>query len=134
LKPYYERGGLVIYHGDCRAVMPSLPADSVDLVLADPPYGIKQADWDAYVPLDWFGDALRLLRQSGAAYVFGDSVKLAELQAIWQMRGVQWAGRIAWCYEEGPASQKCVGVQARGLLVLAREAALNDGPPRGEQI
>jgi DNA modification methylase len=38
LKPYYEGGGITIYHGDCREVLPSLGA--VDLVLTDPPYGI----------------------------------------------------------------------------------------------
>ena len=102
MKPYYEHDGITIYHGDCRTVMPRLDADSIDLVLADPPYGIKQAKWDTYVPLDWFGDAVRLLRVTGAAYVFGDSVTLSELQAIWQMRGVVWAGRIVWCYEDGP--------------------------------
>lgn len=35
-KPYYEHAGITIYHGDCREVLPSLPAP--DLVLTDPPY------------------------------------------------------------------------------------------------
>lgn len=39
MKPYYDDGkGIVIYHGDCREVLPSLP--KADLVLTDPPYGI----------------------------------------------------------------------------------------------
>jgi DNA modification methylase len=38
-KPYYDDGhGIVIYHGDCRTILPHLP--KVDLVLTDPPYGI----------------------------------------------------------------------------------------------
>jgi site-specific DNA-methyltransferase (adenine-specific) len=39
VKPYYsdERAGIVIYHGDCRDILPQLGA--VDLVLTDPPYG-----------------------------------------------------------------------------------------------
>ncbi|MFN3078192.1 MAG: hypothetical protein ABT940_15255, partial [Alphaproteobacteria bacterium] len=37
--PYYDDGkGIVIYHGDCREILPLLP--KVDLVLTDPPYGI----------------------------------------------------------------------------------------------
>jgi len=36
--PYYERDGIVIYHADCRDVLPHL--EPVDLVLTDPPYGI----------------------------------------------------------------------------------------------
>jgi site-specific DNA-methyltransferase (adenine-specific) len=35
--PYYDDGnGMVIYHGDCREILPHLP--NVDLVLTDPPY------------------------------------------------------------------------------------------------
>jgi len=37
-KPYYDEGGITIYHGDCRDILPLLP--KVDLVLTDPPYGI----------------------------------------------------------------------------------------------
>ena len=40
--PYYDDGnGIVIYHGDCREILPHLP--KVDLVLTDPPYGINHA-------------------------------------------------------------------------------------------
>lgn len=31
--------GITLYHGACRAVIPTLAPDSVDLVLTDPPYG-----------------------------------------------------------------------------------------------
>jgi site-specific DNA-methyltransferase (adenine-specific) len=37
MQPYYDDGhGIVIYHGDCLEILPSLP--SVDLVITDPPY------------------------------------------------------------------------------------------------
>jgi len=39
VKPYYERDGIVIYHGDCREVLPTL--GPVDVVLTDPPYNSK---------------------------------------------------------------------------------------------
>ena len=38
-KPYYDEGGITIYHADCRDILPHLP--KVDLVLTDPPYGIN---------------------------------------------------------------------------------------------
>jgi len=41
MKPYYEHGGITIYHGDCRAVLPNL--QRVDAVVTDPPYGINAA-------------------------------------------------------------------------------------------
>ena len=37
--PYYSHAGITIYHGDCREILPEIPAGSVDLVLTDPPYG-----------------------------------------------------------------------------------------------
>jgi site-specific DNA-methyltransferase (adenine-specific) len=39
VKPYYEHGGITIYHGDCREILPSLAYARAELV-TDPPYGI----------------------------------------------------------------------------------------------
>lgn len=39
MQPYYDEGGVTIYHGDCREVLPGLWGAS--LVLTDPPYGIN---------------------------------------------------------------------------------------------
>lgn len=38
-KPYYQDDAVTIYHADCRDILPHLP--KVDLVLTDPPYGLK---------------------------------------------------------------------------------------------
>jgi DNA modification methylase len=35
--PYYDDGQCVIYHGDCREVLPSL---SIQSIVTDPPYGL----------------------------------------------------------------------------------------------
>jgi site-specific DNA-methyltransferase (adenine-specific) len=40
MKPYYEHGGITIYHSDCREVLPDVWF-GVDLLLTDPPYGIS---------------------------------------------------------------------------------------------
>lgn len=47
MTPYYEHAGIVIYHGDCRELAPDLP--SIDVVIADPPYGDTSLDWDTPV-------------------------------------------------------------------------------------
>jgi DNA modification methylase len=47
MKPYYDDGnGITLYHGDCREILPTLP--KVDLVLADPPYGIGYAKYESH--------------------------------------------------------------------------------------
>jgi DNA modification methylase len=48
LKPYYQDEYVTIYHGDCREILPSLAP--VDLLLTDPPYGIKYVHGAALGP------------------------------------------------------------------------------------
>lgn len=47
MKPYYDQGGITIYHGDAREVMAWL--GMVDVVVTDPPYGETSLDWDVRV-------------------------------------------------------------------------------------
>ena len=50
LSPYYDEGGIVIYHGDCREILPQL--DEVDHVITDPPYSAHTH------AKQWIGSAL----------------------------------------------------------------------------
>jgi DNA modification methylase len=43
MQPYYQRGGITIYLGDCREIVSRLDLPSVDLALLDPPYGVNGA-------------------------------------------------------------------------------------------
>ena len=73
MTPYYDDGkGIVIYHGDCRDVLPTLEAGSVDLVLTDPPYGEHQAVWDTAKPCESIWDQMqRILVSGGVLYYWG---------------------------------------------------------------
>jgi len=37
-KPYFTRDSFVLYKSDCMKVMKQLPANSIDMIFADPPY------------------------------------------------------------------------------------------------
>jgi DNA modification methylase len=39
MKPYYEHGGITIFHGDCREILPTVQAD---VLVTDPPYGLGE--------------------------------------------------------------------------------------------
>jgi site-specific DNA-methyltransferase (adenine-specific) len=67
LKPYFEEDGIVIYHGDCREIMPQL--DPVQCVIADPPYGDTSLEWDLRVE-GWLEAALGVLKP-GTLWCFG---------------------------------------------------------------
>ena len=41
MKPYYSRDGITLYHADCRELLATMPAGSVDAVVTDPPYGVS---------------------------------------------------------------------------------------------
>ena len=45
MTPYYQHGGITIYHGDCREVS----IDRVDAIVTDPPYGETSLEWDKQV-------------------------------------------------------------------------------------
>ena len=38
--------------GDCLELMKDIEDESIDLVLADPPYGITACRWDSIIPLE----------------------------------------------------------------------------------
>lgn len=41
-----------LHFGDCLDVLPTLPDQSVDMVLCDLPYGTTRNSWDSIIPLD----------------------------------------------------------------------------------
>lgn len=64
MTPYYECSGITIYHGDCRDVLPSVRAD---VVVTDPPYGMKKEAWDELLPPESW---LPMARALGPVAVF----------------------------------------------------------------
>jgi DNA modification methylase len=80
MKPYYEHSGITIYHGDCLEILPTLAPASVDLVVTDPPYGMKyESNWngagdpivgDDSVPIEWLREVRRLSKSRTALYWF----------------------------------------------------------------
>ncbi len=51
MRPYYDRGGITIYHGDCREIMPLLERVPA-LLITDPPYAETSLPWDQW-PSGW---------------------------------------------------------------------------------
>jgi len=56
-----------LLQGDCLERMNEIPDQSVDLVLADPPYGTTACKWDSVIPIEPMWEHLkRLIRPNGA--------------------------------------------------------------------
>lgn len=58
-----------ILHGDCLDIMPTIPDASVDMVLADLPYGVTQNSWDEVIPFDQLWGQYRRVAKLNAAIV-----------------------------------------------------------------
>ena len=75
-----------LYRGDCLDIMPSLPDNSVDLVVIDPPYNINKDHWDKIDNyIEWMGSVFleiqRVIKDNGSFYFFhNDFLKMVELQ------------------------------------------------------
>lgn len=69
-----------LYEGDCLAVLPTLPADSVDLVLCDLPYGTTRNKWDSVIDLpSLWREYRRVLKPRGAVALTGQGLFTARL-------------------------------------------------------
>jgi site-specific DNA-methyltransferase (adenine-specific) len=66
MKPFYDRNGITIFHGDSRKILPKLGL--VDCVVADPPYGDTSLDWD--VPISGWLPHVKL-KEGGSVWCFG---------------------------------------------------------------
>ena len=58
--------------GDCLERMKEIPSGSVDLVLADPPYGKISCEWDSVIDFTLMWEQLnRIIKKNGAIVLFG---------------------------------------------------------------
>ncbi len=58
--------------GDCLERMKEIPDGSVDMILADPPYGTTACKWDSVIPLEPMWEQLkRIIKTNGAIVLFG---------------------------------------------------------------
>ena len=61
-----------LMQGDCLEKMKDIPDGSVDLILADPPYGTTACKWDSVIPFDQMWERLnKLIKPNGAIVLFG---------------------------------------------------------------
>ncbi|MFM5422227.1 site-specific DNA-methyltransferase [Aeromonas veronii] len=58
-----------LLQGDCLSLLPSLPDSSIDMVLADPPYGTTQCKWDSVIDMAAMWRELERVCKPNAAIV-----------------------------------------------------------------
>ena len=95
-----------IWQGDVFDFLGKFDDQSVDLVVADPPYAISKDTWDQFESMDaylswcdqWLAEVERILRPTGSAYICGFSEILAQVMVTSSSRfsgGCRW---LVWHY------------------------------------
>ena len=127
--PVVEVGGACVFLGDCRDVLRSLPDNSVDSVVTDPPYelGFMGKKWDssgiAYDVSVW-AECLRVLKPGGHVLAFGGSRTWHRLAVAVEDAGFEIRDSIAWIYGSGfpksldvsKAIDKAAGAQREAII------------------
>ena len=128
LEAHYQDDQVTLYHGDCLEVMASLPAESVDAICTDPPYGLgfMGKKWDDLPPgLDFAVEAMRVLKPGGHLLAFGGTRTWHRLAVAIEDAGFEIRDSIAWLYGSGfPKSLDVSKVidKAAGVEFTARPA------------
>jgi DNA modification methylase len=119
IHPFLNR----IIHGDCVHVMQTMPAESVDLIVTDPPYLVN------YRPLDvrpypnddntrWvkpaYAEMYRLLKPGSLCITFYGYPKLNHFVSAWLEAGFRLEGHLVWTKPY---------VSKRGMVDICHESA-----------
>jgi DNA modification methylase len=61
-----------LMHGDCLELMKTIPDNSIDMVLTDPPYQNTSCAWDKLIPFEpMWKELKRITKDNGAICLFG---------------------------------------------------------------
>lgn len=119
-----------LFHGDSLEVLEALPAESVDLAFADPPYflsnggttcrsgqrsSVDKGRWDRSQGVDhdhefnrrWLAGIQRVLKPNGTVWVSGTSHVIFSVGFAMQQLGFKLLNQIAWEKPNPPPNLSC---------------------------
>ena len=104
IKPVYDENGVTLYHSHSLFVMMSMPDNSVDSIVTDPPYGLSfmGKKWDYDVPsVQLWAEALRVLKPGGHLLAFAGSRTYHRMAINIEDAGFTIRDQIMWIYGSG---------------------------------
>lgn len=132
----------VIIYGDCIAGMKTMPAESVDLVIADPPFGIefsgkgsqynRKAELveEGYVEVDgaydqftyrWIECLPKIMKPTASAYLISGWTNLNALLNALQKTDLVLLNHIIWKYQFGVFTKKRYVSSHYHILFLVKD-------------
>lgn len=106
-----------IYKKNCIIFMEKMEENSVDLIIADPPYNLKKDfgnnsdNWET--PQKWFewskkwiDGCIRILKPTGSIFIYGIHHYLCFIHLYLYEKGLKYRRQIIWNYENGFSGYK----------------------------
>lgn len=119
--------------GDCLNELKSIDSNSVDLVIADPPYNVgkdygnksDKQDFDKYIGFSkkWLSECHRILKKGGTIYVFIGFRYISYLYQIMEKDlGMNFVNWISWHYTQGIGKTKGFSPRHDDILMFSKSA------------
>lgn len=127
---FLEQSKNCIYQADCREVLKQIPSETVDLIIADPPYYRMKGAFD-FVFQDhkeyllwcesWVRECYRILKPTGAFYCWGSCLMIDRL-SVEVLEKFDWMKRnlIVWNYKTGRPAKAAYRNEAEYLWFYSK--------------
>jgi site-specific DNA-methyltransferase (adenine-specific) len=100
-----------LHHGDCLAIMKSMPDNSIDSIVTDPPYGIgfmgKKWDYDVPDVAIWV-QCLRVLKPGGHLLSFAGTRTQHRMAVNIEDAGFEIRDMVTFLYDTNSAAQSLI--------------------------
>jgi DNA modification methylase len=117
--------------GDSLEVLPQIPSESVDLVVADPPYNLGKdygnnhdiKGFEEYLDFSkkWLTEAYRILKPTGTIYVFMGFRFISYLYNILDRElGMHFSNWIVWHYTQGMGKTRGFSPRHDDILMFTK--------------
>jgi len=117
--------------GDCIEVMKEIAAESVDLIVTDPPYNLSKnygnnddnLDHDKYLDFTrkWLAEAKRVLKPTGTIYLFMGVRYISFIYVILEQElGLHFNSWITWTYTQGIGKTKGFSPRHDDILMFTK--------------
>lgn len=102
-----------VYCGDVLELIKKIPDNKIDLIIADPPYGIGKVfdgkkEWTLQESSEWYewtkkwlNECYRVLNNNGSIFVYGIHHNIGYLQTYLYELGLNYGRMFIWHYENG---------------------------------
>lgn len=120
-----------IYLQDCVTFMREMKAESVDLIIADPPYNLNKDfgnksdhwenvhDWLKWSK-EWIDESIRILKPTGNIFIYGIHHYLCYIHCHLYEKKMLYRRQIIWNYENGFSGYKTLNAFYEPLLWFSK--------------